>query len=269
MTQQYSATNNHGPSRRPLFTPRLYLVTDTELCGGERGLVETVRAAAQGGVDIVQLRDHHATTRELAALATELLDVLAETDVPLVIDDRVDVALAVGAAGVHLGQSDLDPLSARRMADAIAGPEFHIGLTVNTTEQVDETRALPRHTIDLFGIGPFRATATKPDAAPPLDLDGVSHLTDATWDVGVPNVVIGGVKRDDISNLVASGAQGVAVVSAICGRTDPLAATRALRDAMDDALVQDADGEMSPMDSLRWLYEPHDSLGGYDFLEGA
>ena len=219
----------------------LYLVTDTAQCGGADGVVATAVAAAEQGVDMVQLRDHGASTRELSALATRLIDALDGSGVPLVVDDRLDIALAVGAGGVHLGQSDLDPVAARRLADAAGVPGFHIGCSVSTGEQVLAAGRLPRGTVDLLGIGPYRATPTKPDAAQPLGLDGVSRLADAAWSIGQPNVVIGGVKRDDVAPLVAAGAQGVAVVSAICAHPDPALATRELRRALDEAYAAETD----------------------------
>ena len=214
----------------------LYLVTDTALCGGPDGVVETAEAAARGGVDMIQIRDHDASTRELCSLTTRVIDAVATARrVRVVVDDRLDVALAVGADGVHLGQSDLDPVVARRLADRVVGEGFHLGWSVSNLEQVAAATRLPRGTVDLLGIGPFRATPTKPDAAQPLGLDGVGAITDAARAGGFANVVIGGVKLPDLRALVAAGAQGVAVVSAICGQPDPLAVTQALRRELDAA----------------------------------
>lgn len=226
------------PDRRSL-RPRLYLVTDTHLCGGPRGVVETALAAAKHGADIVQLRDHDATTRELAALAAELVEALEPTGVPLVIDDRLDVALAAGAAGVHLGQSDLDPVAARRIAEALGRHDFHIGWSVSRADEIRAADAMPPGTLDLLGIGPYRATPTKPNAPEPLGADGVGALVSAARAGGVPAVVIGGVKQADVGGLVREGARGVAVVSAICGQPDPASATRDLRVALDEALARD------------------------------
>lgn len=235
--------NRRTPASVRALRPALYLVTDTALCGGRRGVVETALAAARGGADIVQLRDHDATTRELAEMARELVDALAPTGVPLILDDRLDVALATGAAGVHLGQSDLDPVDARRIADGLGLHDFHIGWSVSDEAQTGAARAMPTGVLDLLGIGPFRATPTKPDAAAPLGLDGVARLTRAADDIGLPAVVIGGVKRDDVAALATHGARGIAVVSAICGQPDPGAATRALRAALDAAPAEVTGGE--------------------------
>lgn len=226
--------------------PALYLVTDTRLCGGPSGVIETALAAARHGADIVQLRDHDATTRELITLARALVEALAPTGIPLVLDDRLDVALAVGAAGVHLGQGDLDPIDARRISDGLGLRDFHIGWSVSDDAQVAAARALPAGVVDLLGVGPFKATPTKPDAAAPLGLDGVARLAGAAAHAGLPAVVIGGVKRDDVADLVRHGARGVAVVSAICGQRDPAAATTALRAALDAALADAATTEGEP-----------------------
>ncbi len=201
---------------------RVYLVTDTEMCGG-RGVRETVRCAVAGGVTVVQLRDHHATTRDLCELAAALRDELEETGVPLVIDDRVDVALAVGADGVHLGQSDMEPMTARKLC----GPSMVIGHSVSNVGQAERASALP---IDYLGVGPYRATATKPDAAEPLGADGVAQVIAAG---GHPAVVIGGVGEPDLGVLRRAGASGVAVVSAICAAADPEVAASRLRTTWD------------------------------------
>ena len=198
----------------------LYLVTDTTLCG-ERGVVETVRLALAGGVTAVQVREPHATTRRLAALSRAVQQVLAGTGVPLIVNDRVDVALAVGAEGVHLGQSDLDPEDARRLA----GPDLLIGLSVSTVEQVAHAAALPPGCLDYLGVGPVEATSTKPEAAAPLGLSGTAQLVAAS---PLPCVAIGGVGPANVAAVRATGVAGVAVVSALCTAADPATAAAAL-----------------------------------------
>ena len=213
----------------------VYLVTDTGLCAGPEGVIKTAVAAAQAGVDIVQLRDPNATTGQLVTMASALVRALAPFDVPLVINDRLDVALAAGAQGVHIGQRDLPPVMARALANQVAGPNFHVGLSVSNLAELDAAAQLPPGTIDLVGIGPFRDTATKPDAAPALGLSGVAAIAKRSNEIGLQNVVIGGVKQPDVAHLVDAGARGVAVVSAICGQTDPAAATRDLVRAVQHA----------------------------------
>lgn len=202
----------------------LYLVTDTRLCG-DRGVPETVRRAVRGGVTAVQLRDHDATTRELCVLGDALRQELSGTGVPLLIDDRLDVALAVHADGVHLGQSDMDARAARE----IAGERLIIGHSVSCAQQARDAANLP---IDYLGVGPFRATPTKPDAAEPLGPQGVAEIIGST---SHPAVVIGGIGGDDVAAVLAAGARGVAVVSAICSATDPEAAARDLRARLEEA----------------------------------
>ncbi|MBM9468055.1 thiamine phosphate synthase [Nakamurella sp. YIM 132084] len=212
----------------------MYLVTDTGQCGGPAGVVETARQAADGGVDAVQVRDPHATTRELVALATAVREALAGTGVPLIINDRVDVALAVGADGVHLGQRDLDPVTAR----ALFGPDVHIGLSISDERELTEALGLPAGTVDLLGVGPVRDTPSKTDAAPAVGFDGLAAICRRS---PVPCVAIGGIKGDDLAAVRAAGAVGAAVISAICGRPDPTAAARALSRGWA-AAVPDATG---------------------------
>lgn len=202
----------------------IYLVTDRALCGG-RGVVETVRAAVEAGVNVVQLRDKTAgfeqQLREVERLA-EAIDGRAL----LIVNDRVDVAVAARARGipvdgVHLGQSDAAVLPAREQL----GPDAVIGLTANRPEHLATLARLPRGTVDYLGIGVIRATATKPDHPPALGLDGFGRLADSA---PVPSFAIGGVGIADLAPLHRIGAAGAAVVSAICGAADPEAAARLL-----------------------------------------
>ncbi len=202
----------------------VYLVTDTRLCGGPDGVPATVRRAVAGGVTAVQVRDPRATTRELASLAAGVLEVLRGTGVPLIVNDRADVALAVGADGLHVGQSDLDPVSARRLI----GPDMHLGLSVSTTGELLAAAALPVGTVDLLGVGPIRDTPSKTDASPALGFDGLARIC---RDSELPCVAIGGLGLDDVTALKQAGAVGLAVISAICGRPDPEFSARQLASA--------------------------------------
>lgn len=194
----------------------LYLVTDRVLCGA-RGVVETVRQALPGGVSAVQVREPHATTLELCALSRALLQVLDGTGVPLLVNDRLDVALAVGAHGVHLGQSDLPVGDARRIA-----PDLLVGLSVSTPGEVASAPTW----LDYLGVGPVEPTATKPEAARPLGLEGTADLV---RQARVPCVAIGGIGPANAAAVRATGVAGIAVVSAICAAPDPRAAAAALR----------------------------------------
>ena len=201
----------------------LYLVTDSKLCG-ERGVLGTVEAAVQGGVSAVQLRDKHASARDLTQLALALLEVLREKGIPLIINDRLDVALSVEADGVHLGQFDLDVQSARK----IAGPDFLIGLTVSRTEEIAEVNLLPSGTLNYLGIGPIFRTSTKENALDPIGLDGVAQLIHSTQ---LPCIGIGGISAENAAAAWSTGLDGLAVVSAICAAADPKVAAEAIRSA--------------------------------------
>lgn len=195
---------------------RLYLVTDPRLCAGI-GVVDTVRRAVAGGVTMVQLRDKDATSAQRTELAVALKTALAGTGVPLVINDDVVAAAAANADGAHIGQGDISPAQAR----AIIGPDKILGLSCETPQAVRDVDA---SLVDYLGLGPVFGTATKTDHAEPLDFDGLAQLVTLS---SLPNVAIGGLKPDHINGVLASGADGMAVVSAICGQPDPCIAARA------------------------------------------
>lgn len=193
----------------------LYLVTDPALCA-ERGLEATVMAAVRGGVSVVQLRDKHASDEEMIAQAIRLKALLDEYEVPLIINDRIEVALASGADGLHIGQSDGDPIEARRRL----GDDVLIGLSVQTLEQL---KAVDVERIDYLGLGPVYATATKPDHAAPLGIEGLTQLVRSS---PLPTVAIGGISLTNAGDVMSSGTDGLAVVSALCSAEDPAAAAQ-------------------------------------------
>ncbi|OII24539.1 thiamine-phosphate diphosphorylase [Curtobacterium sp. MCBA15_016] len=203
----------------------VYLVTDPALSDRHGiGVLGVVRAAVHGGVRIVQVRDKDASARDLLALTAAVADAVGDR-ATVVVDDRLDVALAARhaghrVAGVHLGQSDV-PVTAAR---ALLGADAHVGLTANTPEHLAAVAALPRGTVDLLGVGVVHPTATKADHPPALGHDGFGRLARAT---DVPCVAIGGVTLDDVVPLRAAGAAGVAVVSGICAAADPGSAAAA------------------------------------------
>ncbi len=192
---------------------RLYLVTDPELCAG-LGVVETVRRAVAGGVSMVQLRDKQASTAERITLARALMQVLEGTGVPLIVNDDLEAAVAAGADGAHIGQSDGSPERAR----ALLGPDRILGLSCETAERVAATKALA---VDYLGLGPVFATGTKADHEQPVGLSGLADLVSRT---NLPTVAIGGLKAKHVNEVLAAGADGLCVVSAICGQADPQAA---------------------------------------------
>lgn len=206
----------------------LYLVTDRELCLG-RPLPEVVAQAVAGGVNVVQLREKSASTRKFVELGRALLALLAPLGVPLVINDRLDVALAVGAQGAHLGQSDMPVAEAR----AILGPKALLGLSLETMAQLREAEALPPGSVDYYGLSPIFQTPTKADAGPGWGLAGLGQAR-AEVDAGSrrPIVAIGGIEPGNAAAVLRCGAGALAVVSAICSAPDPQAASRALADIL-------------------------------------
>lgn len=200
---------------------QLYLVTDPTLCPGPL-LVETVAAAVQGGVTFVQLRDKDASTRDRIEAARMLKDVLADTGIPLVINDDLDAAIAADVDGIHLGQDDVPPHTARQRL----GSAKIIGLSCETSDQV---RAADPYVVDYLGLGTVFPTSTKTDHKPTVGLAGLSDMVRLAQR---PTVAIGGLKRDHVDGVLATGCDGIAVVSAICGQADPEGAARDLRRAI-------------------------------------
>lgn len=188
----------------------LYFVTDRGLSGG-RPTLEVVRAAVEGGVGCVQLREKACSTREFIAEAAAIGDFLKSRGIPLIINDRLDVAMAVGAHGVHLGQTDM-PLA---MARSIVGRSMLIGISADSAQ---DAVAAVRGGADYVSASPIFATPTKTDTAPALGLEGLRAIRRL---VEVPLVAIGGLHRGNAGEVIRSGADGVAVVSAIAAAADP------------------------------------------------
>lgn len=204
----------------------LYLVTDRGLALG-RDTVNIVRAAITGGVTCVQLREKHCATRafiEEARALKALLDTLANK-IPLIINDRLDIALAIGADGVHLGQTDMPIHDARRLV----GPSMIIGISA---ESIADAIRAETEGADYIGISPVFATPTKADTAPPLGLEGIRQIRAA---VSLPLVAIGGIQEENASAVIRAGADGVAVVSAIVAAACPRKAASALKQQIQSA----------------------------------
>lgn len=205
----------------------LYLITDTRLCGAF-GVAATAAAAVRAGASAVQVRDPDATDDEFVALGRAVADALRGLGVALIVNDRVHLVAAIGADGAHIGQTDLDPRSARELL----GPDALLGLSVQTAEHVAAARRQTPFVIDYLGVGPIWPQATKPDAAAPAGLRRLERITAASpW----PCVAIGGIDAERAPLARRHGAAGVAVVSAICGQPDVAAATRRIRVAWDSA----------------------------------
>lgn len=188
----------------------LYLVTDRGLSCG-RSLVEVVSEAVAGGVTCVQLREKNCSTRQFVEEGLALQKILIPQNIPLIVNDRVDVAMAVGASGVHLGQDDMKIEDARR----ILGPGYIIGISV---ESIGDAKQATAAGADYLGVSPVFATPTKTDTAPPLGLEGLKAIR---LEVDLPLVAIGGIKSDNCAAVIAAGADGLAVVSALVSAPSP------------------------------------------------
>ncbi len=200
----------------------LYFVTDTPL-SRENGLIATAVRAAAGGATVVQLRDPLAKAGWLVEQGRALKAALAPFGVPLIINDRPDVAHAVGADGVHVGQGDMPPEAAR----AILGPDAVVGLSITRPDQLAD---VPWDAVDHLGVGPVLSKGVKMDAADPIGFDG---LRACVLLARKPVVAIGGMTIDAVPDVIAAGAAGVAVVAAIAGAEDPEDAAAAFRTAID------------------------------------
>lgn len=201
---------------------RLYAITDRRALPAGVTLAQAVEAALDGGVTCLQLREKTASAGEILALARTLLPLCRARRVPLLINDRVDIALAAGADGVHLGQDDL-PLPEAR---ALLGPDRILGATAHTVEEALRAQA---EGADYLGVGAMFPTGTKTDTVP-TSADTLKAICAA---VSIPVVAIGGVNAENLPTLAGTGIAGAAVVSAIFSQSDLTAAARTLRTAAD------------------------------------
>lgn len=210
---------------------RLYAILDPAVAGG-RSLGDIAKLVA-GSATLVQLRDKHGSTRQLVEEARELTMVLAPLDIPLLINDRVDVALAAEADGVHIGQDDMSPADAR----LLLGKTAIIGLSVKTVEQA---KAAPLELLDYVGIGGVYGTTSKEDAKAPIGLSGFSAVVQAirARDPKFPICGIAGINQTNAADVIMQGADGVAVISALSMAPDPASAARDLLSEVDAALAK-------------------------------
>jgi len=185
--------------------PRIYPLTDVQLSGLSHA--EQVELLSLGGATLIQLREKHKPAREFYDQAKIAL----RPGVQLIINDRVDVALAVGAHGVHLGQDDMPPEAARKLL----GPDAIIGYSTHNIEQAIAATKLP---IDYLAIGPIFTTSTKSDTAPVLGLEGLRRVRQTIGDL--PLVAIGGITQANAPDVIQAGADSVAVISALLARPD-------------------------------------------------
>lgn len=196
---------------------RLYVVTDDVLLQG-RSHREVLEAAIAGGATVVQYRAKHASTRQMVAEAQALRDLTRRTGIPFIVNDRLDVALAVDADGVHVGQDDMPVALARRLI----GDKL-LGVSAHSLHQA--TKAV-QDGADYLGVGPIFATATKPDAEPPI---GLGELRRIRQHISIPIVAIGGINQANAADVMRAGVDGIAVVSAVVAADDVTAAARQLR----------------------------------------
>ena len=217
------------PRRSARLTPRLafdlslYLVIGPDATAG-RDVTSIALAAVRGGATMVQLR-YKVGASEIMQSAREVIEVLRPTGVPVIINDRIELARALGAQGVHLGQGDASPVEARN----VLGEDAIVGLSITAPEQV---AAIDPSIVDYLGVGPIFATGSKPDAAPPL---GLEALTQIAASVRLPVVAIGGITEANAAAVIRAGADGLAVISAICAADSPEDAARELVTRIDEA----------------------------------
>ncbi|MFI5011061.1 MAG: thiamine phosphate synthase [Hyphomicrobiales bacterium] len=209
---------------------RLYGILDPAATP-DADLASLALVAAKGGATLLQYRDKLADGRLMVERARAILAALAGSGVPLLINDRVDVALAAGAQGVHLGQTDILPRDARPML----GPSAIIGRTLANEDHIGVMAGEP---VDYGCIGGVFPTRNKDNADPPIGLDGLARLAALAHDKAplIPVGAIAGITEANTAQVIGAGADGIAVIGAIFGRPDPLAATRALRRIVDGAL---------------------------------
>ncbi len=204
------------------FNPKLYLVTDRDLSLG-RSLEEIVEAAIKGGTNLIQLREKEASTGEFVDLAKRLMKITSSYNVPLIVNDRVDVALAAKCDGVHIGQSDMNYTDARN----ILGNDAIIGLSIETLEQAKEANNLD---VDYIAASPVFSTPTKTDTAPAFGLDGLTKIREISRH---KIVAIGGINKSNAADVISAGAHSLAIVSAICSANNPVEASKELADIID------------------------------------
>lgn len=201
---------------RPEMDYSLYVCTDRDIMTTDT-LEEAVELAIKGGATIIQLREKDCTSREFYELALSIKDITDAYEVPLIINDRLDIALAVHADGVHLGQSDIPVQVARN----VMGPNCIVGATANTLEKAKEAW---QSGADYLGVGDVFGSATKNDTKP-VELKELKKICDK---VKIPVVAIGGISKKNIHLLKDTGVAGVAVISAVLGQTDITAAAEEL-----------------------------------------
>lgn len=199
----------------------LYLVTDRKLTLG-RDLLYIIEEAILGGVTLVQLREKNCSSREFYDIALKVAKLTKKYNIPLIINDRLDIALAVKAEGLHIGQSDIPYLIARK----ILGKDAIIGLSVESVQDAINAESLD---VDYLGISPVFSTNTKTDIAQPLGIEGIKAIKKLS---SHKLVAIGGINLKNTQEIILAGADGIAIVSAICSAESPREASQALKEEL-------------------------------------
>ena len=195
----------------------LHVITDTTI-QSRFTHAQLAEMAIEGGADTIQFRQKTGTTRDLLNTAREVQAICSRHSVPLIVNDRADIALAIGSAGVHFGQDDLPIVVGRKLFP----PDSIIGASARTEEKIMEAIA---EGADYIGFGPIRKTSSKSDAEAPKGLDALARMCEIAQ---CPVIAIGGITVEDVYDVIRAGAHGVAVISAVCGEPDPPAATQRL-----------------------------------------
>jgi thiamine-phosphate pyrophosphorylase len=204
----------------------IYLVTGQSLCS-PRPVEEIILQAIDGGIAYIQLREKDVSTRSFVQEAKRIKKLLSPYKIPLIINDRIDVALACGADGVHIGQEDMPYAIARKLM----GKKAIIGLSVEDWTDVEESQKLD---VDYIGVSPVFPTPTKTDTKGAWGLAGLAKIKAFSRH---PLVAIGGINESNAADVIAAGADCIAVVSAICGASDPTTATRNLKSIIDASII--------------------------------
>ena len=209
------------------FDPSLYLVANPEQCIS-RSVADTVCGAVQGGVTAVQIRSKSLNTKDFINLVDETVQILASDAIPVIVNDRIDVATATKASGVHLGQEDISVSQARQAI----GTTSIIGLTVRSVQEAEDA---PLDLLDYISIGGVFATQSKQNPDPPIGVDKLQIILGIirSRNPDLPVIAISGINESNIDQVLTTGVDGIAVVSAICESKNPRRTARQLRDSIE------------------------------------
>jgi thiamine-phosphate pyrophosphorylase len=202
----------------------LYVITDETIAGG-RSHADIAQRALSGGADVIQLRDKGRSCAELAVVGREIAAIIRKAGAVFILNDRLDVAIACGADGVHLGRHDMLVSTARQLGP----PSFIIGVSVGTVEEAVDAE---REGADYLALSPTFSTTSKDDAGPGLGLERLREICRA---VAIPVVAIGGINRRNVRDVIVAGADGIAVISAVVASPDITAAARELKDLVRES----------------------------------